>query len=89
VSISFDENLSIPAIRAISVDPNTLYTARETAALLRISMSHLRRLRLDGQGPRCGWLSQRKPVYRAVDIQIWIAERFRASNKPASRAIQL
>ena len=86
MSISFDENLSIPAIRAISVDPNTLYTARETAALLRISMS---RLRLDGQGPRCGWLSQRKPVYRAVDIQIWIAERFRASNKPASRAIQL
>ena len=68
----------IPVIRAISADPNTLYTARETAQLLRISMSHLRRLRLDGHGPRCIWISTRKPVYRAIDIQVWIAERARA-----------
>lgn len=69
----------VPAIRAVSVDPNTLYTARETAQLLRISMSHLRRLRLDGHGPRCIWISTRKPVYRAIDVQIFIAERARAA----------
>ena len=63
-----------PALRAVSVNPNTLHTARETAALLRISMSHLRRLRLDGHGPRCIWISPRKPVYRAIDVQIFIAE---------------
>lgn len=69
----------IPVISAISADPNTLYTARETAQLLRISMSHLRRLRLDGHGPRCIWISTRKPVYRALDVQIFIAERARAA----------
>ena len=75
-----------PALRAVSVNPNTLHTARETAALLRISMSHLRRLRLDGHGPRCIWLSKRKPVYRAIDIQVWIAERARAQRFATPRA---
>ena len=74
-----------PALRAVSVNPNTLHTARETAALLRISMSHLRRLRLDGHGPRCIWISPRKPVYRAIDVQIFIAERARA-HRPATPA---
>ena len=77
---------AIPAIRAISADPNTLLTAAEAAKLLRISMSHLRRIRLDGHGPRCIWLSKRKPVYRAIDIQIWIAERARAYRHSTPRA---
>lgn len=77
--------VSTIAVCAISADPNTLYTARETAALLRISMSHLRRLRLDSHGPRCIYVSARKPVYRAIDIQVWIAERTRISNSVASR----
>lgn len=66
------------AIRAVSVDPNTLYTARETA--------QLRRIRLDGHGPRCIWLSKRKSVYREIDIQIWIAERARAHRQPTPAA---
>ena len=77
---------AIPAIQAISADPNTLLTAAEAAKLLRISMSHLRRIRLDGHGPRCIWLSKRKPVYRAIDIQIWIAERARAYRHSTPRA---
>ena len=75
-----------PALRAVSVNPNTLLTAAEAAKLLRISMSHLRRIRLDGHGPRCIWLSKRKPVYRAIDIQVWIAERARAHRFTTPRA---
>ncbi len=63
-----------PALRAVSVNPNTLHTAAETARILRISTSHLRRWRRDGHGPRCIWFTPRKPVYRAIDIQIFIAE---------------
>ena len=76
----------LPAIRAISADPTTLLTAAETAKRLRISMSHLRRIRLDGHGPRCIWLSTRKPVYREIDIQVWIAERARAHRPTAPAA---
>jgi hypothetical protein len=78
------------ALRTVSLDPNPPCVARTPAARLRLSMRPLRPLRLDGHGPRCIWLSARKPVYRALDLQVWIAERAREtaspSNKPASRA---
>jgi hypothetical protein len=75
------------ALRTVSLDPNPPCVARTPAARLRLSM---RPLRLDGHGPRCIWLSARKPVYRALDLQVWIAEHAREtasqSHKPASRA---
>ncbi len=49
--------------------PNSLYTTRETATLLRISPRTLERWRHDGRGPRVTRLWENgRPLYRGINI---------------------
>jgi predicted DNA-binding transcriptional regulator AlpA len=51
-----------------------LLTQREAAAFLRLSERTLERWRLTGDGPR--WVKAgRRVLYRAADLEAWIASR--------------
>ncbi len=55
-----------------------LLTQREAASQLRLSERTLERLRLTGDGPRYA-KAGRRVVYRAEDLEAWIADRLRLS----------
>ena len=55
-----------------------LLTQREAASHLRLSERTLERLRLTGDGPRFA-KAGRRVVYRAEDVESWIADRLRFS----------
>ena len=76
----------LPAIRATGYDPAALLTTSEVAKLLRVSTSWLRKQRYHGHGPRPIVVGPRCIRYRAIDIQVWIAERASAHRFTTPRA---
>jgi predicted DNA-binding transcriptional regulator AlpA len=57
------------------MQPNCLLTTRQTADLIGISVSTLKRLRCAGTGPACAKISARTYRYRARDIEDWLQDR--------------
>lgn len=47
----------------------------QAAAFCNISLTHFRRMRRCGQGPRYVQLSERRIGYRPADIDAWLQER--------------
>ena len=56
-----------------------LLTAREVAALLKVSEVTLRRWRREGKGPRWLW-TEGSARYRRGDIEEWLRRRQPSSN---------
>lgn len=59
-------------------DPNTLLTAKEAAAYLRVGYSTLARFRMSGEGPAYGRVGG-TVVYRKQDLDTYVAKTLRYS----------
>ena len=60
------------------MDPLTtdlLYTEKELADWLRLSLPQLQRGRAEGSGPKFVQLSKRRIAYRKSDVEGWLAAR--------------
>lgn len=67
-----------PTASAVADDP--LYRPLEAAAVLRLSVSALAKLRMEpGRGPRFIRLSANRVAYRRSALNAWLAERERGS----------
>lgn len=75
-----------PAPAAQRTEPQVLLTARETAALLRISEITLARWRLCGTGPRFVRLGRRRIAYERSELLRWIGTHQHSSTSDPSSA---
>jgi excisionase family DNA binding protein len=67
-------------VRAMSDDTiRDVFNTDEAARYLRVSRSHLARLRVHGGGPRYAKLGPKLVVYRREDLEAYLALRLRDS----------
>ena len=57
------------------VPVDTLFTERDLAFYLGLSLPTLQRQRASGTGPRFIQLSERRIAYRRADVDAWLAAR--------------
>ncbi|WP_108883249.1 DNA-binding protein [Anderseniella sp. Alg231-50] len=67
-----------------NTEPNFL-NPNEAAIYLRVSKSHLARLRVQGGGPRYAKLGPKLVVYRLEDLQTYVDLRLRDSTSDVGR----
>jgi predicted DNA-binding transcriptional regulator AlpA len=66
------------------MQPNCLLTTRQTADLIGISVSTLKRLRCAGTGPAYAKISVRTYRYSLADVEQWLNERLTGSRGSSS-----
>ena len=66
-------------------DPESLLTTAEAAEIVRLSQTHLEKMRVYGRGPRFVRLG-RAIRYRRADLMGWIEASLVASTSEADRA---
>lgn len=60
-----------------------VFSPKQAAERLGVTVAHLQRLRSEGGGPRFCRLGKRKCAYRAADVNAWLAQRVATSTADA------